>query len=101
MYSSSSLTIFLRYLLPIILLGVLTLLYLLSNMQSSELITVVIAILCVSLIYFLTFGKLRYVKAMHDKLVTETLNFEEEIKYEHINYVYQSILTKPVFLRIS
>ena len=70
-------------------------------MNTSELITIVVAILCTSPIYLLIFGQLRYVRAMHDKLVTETLNFEEEIKYEQINYIYQSALIKPVFIRIS
>lgn len=101
MYSSSSLTIFLRYYFPLVVLGILTFVYLLSDMQTSELITIIAVSLCASPIYFLTFGQLRYVKAMHDKLVTETLNFEEEIKYEQINYVFQSVLTKPVFVRIS
>ena len=101
MYSSSSLTIFFRYYFPFIFLGLVALVYLLTNMQTTELLTIIAVVICGSPIYFLTLGQLRYVKAMHDKLVTETLNYEEEIKYEQINYIYQSALTKPIFVRIS
>lgn len=82
-------------------MGLTAIVYILADTQTFEVLTTIAVIIFASPIYFLTIGKLRYVKAMHDKIITETLNFEEEIKYDQVNYIFQSVLTQPVFVSIS
>ena len=102
MYTSSSLTKFFRYYFPIIFGGLFALSAILSDISTQEL-TILFLVFAVFAIptYLLTFRQLRYMKAMHDKLITETLNYEEEIEYDQINYIYQSALSNPVLIRIS
>lgn len=51
--------------------------------------------------YYLVFGRLRKVNARSDKIITETLNYTEEIEYEQINYISQTALSTPTLININ
>lgn len=102
MYTSSSLTFFYRYYLPLALIALATLVYLFTDASIDEIsIFMLPTTIGFTPIYFLLLRKLRHVKALHDKLITSTMTYEEEIQYNQIEYVYQSSLINPVMIKIS
>ena len=98
MRKSSSLTLFFRYFLTISIGALYILDYVLDKIGIVELIFLVIISLP---IYLLILGRLRSVTATKNGIITETLRYEEAIKYEEINYITQFAFFKPVLIIIS
>ncbi|MDW3193988.1 MAG: hypothetical protein R8G66_16560 [Cytophagales bacterium] len=102
MYTSSSTTFFYRYYLPLVMIALAALVYLFTDVPFDDLVmSALLVVFGFSPIQILLFRKLRHVKAMHDKLISTTMAYEEEIQYDQIEYVYQSSLIKPVIIKIS